>query len=71
MKTLASKHKISVAKAYQHYKFGKHKSEWFKSKDVNRITKTNKIVDVIYNIAPNFAHSEITERLKAEEYEYC
>lgn len=81
VKTLASKHKISTAKVYQRYKDGddkrltvkdgKYKSEWFKLKDVNRSRKTKMNVDKVYNIAPHFARSEITERLRAEECEYC
>ena len=79
--TLANKHKISVAKVYQRYTdgedkrltvvSGKHKSEWFKLKDVNRSERTKKDVDVEYNYAIHTKRTEIVERLNAEECEYC
>ena len=49
---------------------GKYKSEWFKLKDVNRKAKT-KGVDEVYNHMRHSIRSEITERLNAEECEYC
>ena len=81
VKTLASNHKMNVAKVYQRYLDGddkrltvvdgKYKSEWFKLKDVNRSARNKNDVDEVYNIKPHFSRSEITERLKAEECEYC
>jgi hypothetical protein len=81
VKTLASKHKTSVAKIYQRYTDGedkrltvvdgKYKSEWFKLKDVNRSVKAKQDVDVEYNSLKHAKRSEIVERLNAEECEYC
>jgi len=83
VKTLAHKHKISVSKVYQRYTDGEDKrltvvdgkntSEWFKLKDVNRSVRGKNDVDgdVEYNSLKHNARSEITERLKAEECEYC
>ena len=81
LKTLASKHKVSLAKIYHRYMDGedkrltvvdgKHKSEWFKLKDVNRSRKTNRDVDVEYNSRKHTGRSEIVDRLNAEECEYC
>ena len=48
-----------------------NRSEWFRLKDVNRSAKNKKDVDEVYNVMPHFKSSEITERLKAEECEYC
>ncbi len=80
VKTLASKHKISVAKVYQRYTDGedkrltvvngKYKSEWFKLKDINRDARTRG-VDMVYNHMHHSRRSEIVERLNAEECEYC
>ena len=80
VKTLAAKHKTSGTKIYQRYKDGedsrltvvdgKHRKEWFKLKDVNRKAKT-KEVDEVYNHMRHATRSEITERLNAEECEYC
>jgi len=80
-KTLANKHRISVAKVYRRYTDGedkrltvvdgKHKSEWFRLKDVNRSERTKKDVDVEYNYAIHTKRTEIVERLNAEECEYC
>jgi len=81
VKTLASKHKTSVAKIYQRYVDGedkrltvvdgKHKGEWFRLKDVNRSGKAKQDVDVEYNSRKHATRSEIVERLNAEECEYC
>ena len=81
VKTLASKHKVNVAKVYQRYTDGEdkrltvidgnYKSEWFKLKDVSRSARNRNDMDEVYNIMPHFKSSEITERLKAEECEYC
>ena len=80
VKTLAHKHKVSVAKIYQRYidgedkrltvVDGKYRKEWFKLKDINRKAKT-KGVDEVYNHMHHSRRSEITERLNAEECEYC
>ena len=80
VKTLANKHKTSVANIYRRHidgedkrltvVDGKYKSEWFKLKDVNRKVKT-KGVDEVYNHMRHSIRSEITERLNAEECEYC
>ena len=80
VKTLANKHKASTAKIYQRYMNGddkritvvdgKHRSEWFKLKDVNRSGKAKKDVDVEYNLRKHISRSEIFERLNAEECEY-
>ena len=79
VKTLASKHKVSAAKIYQRYTRGndkritvvdgRHKSEWFKLKDVDRKARTMRNVDVCYN--HSISRSEIIERLNSEECEYC
>jgi hypothetical protein len=81
VKTLASKHKTSVAKIYQRYTGGedkrltvvdgKHKSEWLRLKDVNRSGKAKRDVDVEYKSLKHTGRSEIVERLNAEECEYC
>ena len=49
----------------------KYRSEWFKLKDVNQSARTERNVDEMYKIKPHFSRSEITERMKAEECEYC
>jgi retron-type reverse transcriptase len=81
VKTLASKHKTSLAKIYQRYTDGKdkrltvvdgkYKSEWLKLKDINRSAKAKEGVDEVYNVMPHFSTTEIVERLNAEECEYC
>ena len=81
VKTLAHKHKISTEKVYERYTAGidkritvidgEYKGEWFKLKDVNRKARTTKDVDRVYNTIRHSSTSEITERLKAEECEYC
>jgi RNA-directed DNA polymerase len=80
LKTLANKRKTSVAKIYQRYTDGddkritvvdgKYRKEWFKLKDINRKAKTRG-VDEVYNHMHHSRRSEITERLNAEECEYC
>jgi len=79
VKTLAAKHKISVAKVYKTYKSdgnitavnGKYKVAWFKLKQINRKTKVYGDEDIIYNSMQHYSTTEIVERLKAEECEYC
>ena len=79
VKTLAAKHKISVAKVYKTYKSdgnitvvnGKYKVAWFKLKQVNRKTKVYGDEDMIYNSIQHYSTTEIVERLRAEECEYC
>ena len=81
VKTLAAKHKTSLAMIYQRYTDGKekrltvvdgkYKSEWLTLKDISRSAKTKEDVDEVYNVMPNLTRSEITERLRAEECEYC
>lgn len=83
VKTLAAKHKISVSQVYRRYNVsedgdkritvvnGKHRRQWFKLKDINRSAKAKRDVDVIYNSILHTGRSEITERINAEECEYC
>ena len=81
MRTLANKHKTSVVKIYQRYidgtdrritvVDGKYRKEWFKLKDVKRSARAKRDVDEIYNSMQHTSRSEITERLNAEECEYC
>ena len=83
VKTLAAKHKISVSQVYRRYNVsedgdkritvvdGKHRRQWFKLKDINRSAKAKRDVDVIYNSMLHTGRSEITERINAEECEYC
>ena len=81
VKTLAAKHKISLAQVYKRYtdgndkritiKDGKYQIHWFKLKDINRIAKAKTDVDKEYNSSIHSGRSKIVERLNAEECEYC
>jgi len=80
-KTLAAKHKTSVAKIYKEYTDGnsrritvvngKNKCEWFKIKDISRRTSTIGDVDVVYNSIIHLGRTELIQRLNAQECEYC
>ncbi len=81
VKTLASKHKTSVAKIYKKYTdgndkrvtvlSGKSKCVWFKLKDMSRKSSTLWDEDVVYNSLRHLVRTELVERLNAEECEYC
>jgi hypothetical protein len=80
-KTLAAKHKTSVAKIYRSYTsgndkritvlYGGKKREWFKPKDISRKAKTRGDEDVVYNSIMHLGRSEVTQRLNAQECEFC